>query len=215
MTLINLKLKVCGMRDPENILEVAALAPDYMGFIFYPPSPRYVGDDFTLPAGIPSSVRRVGVFVNAGLEEIQRNVQRASLTTVQLHGDESPELCKALRASGVEVIKVFRVDEDTDFKRVVAWHGAVDFFLFDTKGQYYGGNARTFRWAVIDRYDQQTPFFLSGGITPDHIESIKELDNYNLVAIDINSGVEIRPAEKDVEKIRLVRERLRTLKTEL
>jgi|SRR5690606_25927118 phosphoribosylanthranilate isomerase len=202
------KLKICGMRDPENIMRVAELGPDYLGFIFYPPSPRFVGEYFTIPEELPSSVGRVGVFVDAGFDEIKKNIERFSLKAVQLHGNETPELCSDLRPLA-EVIKVFRVDEETDFSEVKPFQGVVDYFLFDTKGKLYGGNAVKFDWAVLDRYDQRTPFFLSGGITPDDVPVIREMSQYNIAAIDINSGVEVRPAEKDVDKVRLVCDRLK------
>ncbi len=190
------------MRDRINIREVAALQPDFMGFIFYPKSPRFVGADFQLPADFRSTIKKVGVFVNASTEEMMLQAKRLKLDYLQLHGDESPQQCEELRKKGIAVIKVFSVDDDFDFSITKPYSQLVDFFLFDTKGKYYGGNARTFDWNVLQKYDQQIPFFLSGGISPYNVSGIKELQGMNLYAIDINSGVEVTPGMKDIEKIK-------------
>lgn len=200
----NIKIKVCGMRDQENILEVARLRPDYMGFIFYDKTPRYVGDDFMIPKDFPASTKRVGVFVNESVEEILKKVGDFHLDFVQLHGHETVATCAELKARGVGVIKVFSVDDEMDFTVTEAYEQVVDFFLFDTKGKLYGGNARTFDWNVLTRYGQKIPFFLSGGITPDNVEDIQSVASLNLQAIDVNSGVELQPALKDVQKIRTI-----------
>lgn len=205
-----IKLKVCGMRDPENIREVSQLRPHFMGFIFYAPSPRYVGDDFRMPENISPEAKRVGVFVNESTDVILRKVTDFRLDFVQLHGDESVAQCREVRSQGTGVIKVFSVDDDMDFGVTEKYREVADYFLFDTRGRFYGGNAQTFSWDILSRYDQKTPFFLSGGITPNHIEDIKKLRHYNLRAIDVNSGVEVRPAFKDVEQIRTIQTILKT-----
>jgi len=204
-----IKLKVCGMRDPDNIREVSQLQPHYMGFIFYALSPRYVGDDFRMPDSLLPGTSTVGVFVNESTERILQKVQAFGLDLVQLHGDESPAQCREVKKMGVGVIKVFSVDDETDFHVTGSYADSVDYFLFDTKGKYFGGNARTFNWEILSRYDQRIPFFLSGGITPDHIEDIKKLKKkYNLQAIDVNSGVEVHPAFKDVQQISAIKKTL-------
>jgi len=197
-----IKLKICGMRDWINIREVIALRPDYMGFIFYANSPRFVGEDFQLPESFPADIKKAGVFVNASVEEMLLQAERLKLDYLQLHGNESVRQCEELKEKGVAVIKVFSVDDDFDFTSTKPYAHSVDFFLFDTKGKYYGGNARTFDWNVLQRYDQQVPFFLSGGISPYNVSGIKELKGMNLHAIDINSGVEVTPGMKDIEKIK-------------
>ena len=199
-----LAIKVCGMRERSNILEVAALQPAYMGFIFYEKTPRYVGDDFVIPAGFPATTKKVGVFVNASTETILKKVMDFGLDFVQLHGHEHPDQCRVLKDHGVGVIKVFSVGEDIDFGVTENYRTSVDYFLFDTKGKFYGGNARVFDWSVLLRYDQRVPFFLSGGITPENAGGIQLLDSLNIRAIDVNSGVEQQPALKDVEKIRKI-----------
>lgn len=200
-----LDLKVCGMRDAENIRQVGALAPDFMGFIFYNGSPRYVGPDFAIPDSLPARIKRVGVFVNESTDEIIATVKKHRLDLVQLHGRESADQCRRLKATGVGVIKVFSVDDDTRFTETAEYREVVDYFLFDTKGKYFGGNARRFDWQVLTRYDQQVPFFLSGGISPENIAEVLSLGDLNIAAVDVNSGVELKPAWKDVEKIRNIR----------
>lgn len=199
------EMKVCGMRDRENIQDVLKLRPDYMGFIFYDKTPRYVGKDFSLPDDFPSGTRRVGVFVNEEKDVIVETAVRFKLDFVQLHGLESVEQCGELKATGVGVIKVFSVDDETDFSITRPYQSVVDYFLFDTKGKFYGGNSRAFDWNVLLRYDQKVPFFLSGGITPENIDAIKAFPSFNIRAVDVNSGVEVRPAYKDVEKVRAVK----------
>jgi phosphoribosylanthranilate isomerase len=205
MNIKNIKMKVCGMRDVNNMLEVSRLHPDYMGFIFYAASPRFVGDDFNIPENFPATTKRVGVFVNESTEAILKRIRDFELDFVQLHGNESVQQCKELKNHQVGIIKVFSVDDDMDFAVTKNYGEVVDFFLFDTKGKCYGGNAATFNWGVLTKYDQKIPFFLSGGITPDNIAGIQDLMELNLQAIDVNSGVEIKPAIKDVKKIMAIK----------
>ena len=189
------------MRDAANVLGVAALQPDYMGFIFYKKSPRFVGEDFQLPASFPVAIKKVGVFVNETPEKMLALASTLQLDFLQLHGNESVEVCNTIKQAGIGVIKVFSVDDDFDFTVTKPYQSAVDYFLFDTKGKYYGGNAQAFDWSVLKRYDQQVPFFLSGGITPDNVTNIAALKDMNLHALDVNSGVEIQPALKSMEKL--------------
>jgi phosphoribosylanthranilate isomerase len=204
----NIKLKVCGMREASNVLEVSELRPDYMGFIFYSASPRYVGDHFQMPEALSPETKRVGVFVNESTEVIIRKITDFRLDYIQLHGDEPAEQCRELRKySGI--IKAFSVDENMDFAATNPYREEVDFFLFDTKGKYYGGNARAFDWDILRKFDQKVPFFLSGGLNADNMGSVGKLSGLNLHAIDINSGVEVKPALKDLNKIRAIKEILK------
>ncbi len=198
-------MKVCGMRDEKNILDVAAWRPDFMGFIFYRKSPRFVGDNFSIPEEMPREIKRVGVFVNETTGVILEKIKELELQYVQLHGDESVEQCRELRGHGVGVIKVFSVDDDMDFGLTAAYVDVADYFLFDTKGRLYGGNSKRFDWDILKKYDQRIPFFLSGGIAPEHVEEIRGLSGLNLAAIDINSGVEVEPGLKDVRKVSTIR----------
>lgn len=201
-----LRIKVCGLRETGNSKAVAALGVDYLGFIFYAGSPRFVGDRFAMPQVGPGA--RVGVFVNESPDRIQRLAERHDLDVIQLHGDESVEDCRAIREAGLKVIKAISVGHDMDFSVTVPFGDVVDYFLFDTKGTYRGGNARPFDWRVLDRYNDEKPFFLSGGIRADNVAGVRALLDKNIHAIDINSGVELAPGMKDVEKIRSVQELL-------
>lgn len=199
------KLKVCGMRDQANILEVAALMPDYMGFIFYPGSKRFVGNDFVIPDELTGSIKRVGVFADQPVDEILKLSWQNNLDFIQLHGSESPDYCRQIRESGHGVIKAFGVHRSFDFKRLDAYREeTVNFFLFDTKGNSFGGHGVAFDWSVLQYYDQRIPFFLSGGISPENVEGLSFLDGMNLHAIDINSKVEKLVGIKDVERIKKV-----------
>lgn len=196
-----IKLKVCGMKHRDNILEVGLLRPDFMGFIFYKNSPRYVGSDFEIPETLDVAVKRVGVFVNEDVQTIAKLVSRHKLDFVQLHGDETPEQCRRLKDKGIGVIKVFAVDGEFDFSLVKPFESFVDYFLFDTKGVLRGGNNRTFDWKILDQYAGNVPFFLSGGISPDNVNAIALMNNKKLFSIDVNSGIEDSPGFKNKVKL--------------
>ena len=200
-----MKIKVCGLKHPENIKAVTALQPDYMGFIFYEKSPRLISDvSAELIKYIPSEIKTVGVFVNEELEKVKDKVNTLKLKAVQLHGSESTEYCAALKSSfpALEVIKAFGIDEDFDFSGLEAYLNVVDYFLFDTKTKTHGGSGKTFDWSVLDRYTYTKPYFLSGGIDLEHAPAIKEINDERLYALDINSRFEIEPCLKDAEKIK-------------
>jgi len=192
-----MKIKVCGMKYPENITAVASLAPDYMGFIFWKGSARYF--DGVLPE-IPSAIKKVGVFVDASKAVILKHVSQHKLDLVQLHGNESAAFCKDIKDSGIQVIKAFAVAPDFDFAQLTAYEHSCDFFLFDTKGKSPGGNGITFDWNLLGNYHLAKPIFLSGGIGPDSSAAIKNLD-YRVHAIDINSRFELKPGLKNSEAI--------------
>jgi phosphoribosylanthranilate isomerase len=197
-----LRIKVCGMRDPENIREVAELNPDYMGFIFYPQSPRFIGEQFQVPDDLSVAIRSVGVFVNENTPAILDKAKTHKLSMIQLHGDETVDQCSELKRNGLDVIKVFSVDSWFDFSAVNPYKHVVDYFMFDTKGKYYGGNARAFDWGILKRYDQEVPFILSGGLHPDNVKEVLNLKGMNIHAVDVNSGVEVSPGLKDIGKVR-------------
>ncbi len=204
-----LKIKVCGMRDRMNIQDVSSLMPDYMGFIFYKGSPRFVGNDFQISDKFPTAVSKVGVFVNEQLNSIIDKVKQHNLDFVQLHGDESVEFCENLNSNKVSVIKVFRVDDEFDFAETRKFAGTAEYFLFDTKGKNYGGNARKFDWNILKQYDQSVPFFLSGGIDKTNFDQVLKLTDLNLHALDVNSGAEHAPGMKDIKKVSAIITRLR------
>ena len=143
-----MKIKVCGMKNPDNIRQVAELPIQYMGFIFYKKSPRYVGTSFPVDLTFPESLRRVGVFVNASEEEILEKVKQFGLTSVQLHGSETPELALSLKQKQLEVFKVFSIAEKSDFQKTALYEDCCDYFLFDTKTPLHGGSGKSFDWSV-------------------------------------------------------------------
>lgn len=202
--LSNIKLKVCGMRDQNNIRQVAALAPDYLGFIFYPPSSRYVLGDLkgSWLNTQPINAKKVGVFVDATTDIMLKYAKEFGLDILQLHGKENPKQCAELKAFGVEIIKVFSVGLQFDFHVLEPYKPSCDFFLFDTKGKLPGGNGVTFNWEILQKYDNEVPFFLSGGVSIENISRLNELAGLNIHAVDVNSKFEIKPALKDVEMLK-------------
>lgn len=199
-----LKIKVCGMRDPENVSGVVAARPDFIGFIFYPKSKRFVGFE-PMPEVldvIPDSVKKVGVFVDETPEKVLEIYQNWKLDVVQLHGHEAPDYCRQFQSLGITVFKAFSVDESFDFTILEAYSTVCDYFLFDTKGQLPGGTGQKFNWQLLKNYKGLIPFFLSGGIGPDDLEAIRNFEHPRWRGIDINSGFEISPALKDVIKVK-------------
>lgn len=218
-----LKLKICGMTQPENILEITALQPDYMGFIFHEKSPRNF--DNVIPH-LPASIKKTGVFVDATLSFIQEKVKKHHFEAVQLHGEETPELCEQLNLAlkntveqEIEIIKVFSVKEKFDFALLEKYEGKVDYFLFDTKGKNKGGNGYTFNWELLKGYPSTTPFFLSGGIGMEEVGALDSLISYFkktgkqelLFAIDVNSKFETSPGVKSREVLEKFQCQLKTL----
>ena len=194
------KIKICGMKYSENILEVSQLLPDYLGFIFYEKSSRFF--DGEIPE-ISKSIKKVGVFVNATLEEIKSKIKKYDLDLIQLHGNETPEFCSNLMQESLEIIKVFSVDDDFDFQILEAYENVCDYFLFDTKGKLHGGNGFTFNWQILEKYKSKKPLFLSGGIGIEEIAKIKTL-NLPIFAIDVNSKFEMEPGLKDINKLKFM-----------
>ena len=189
--------KVCGMRNEENIREVSALGIDLMGFIFWPKSSRYMAEP---PSYLPTDCKRVGVFVDASLEDIRQHIHDYQLDIVQLHGHESPEFAKALKPA--IIIKAFNIATAEDLKQTKPYEGIVDYFLFDTKAQLPGGSGEQFDWSVLSQYEGTTPFLLSGGIGPDDAERIKTFHHERCIGIDLNSRFELAPALKDVHQLK-------------
>jgi phosphoribosylanthranilate isomerase len=195
-----MKLKVCGMRTPENIEALAALNPDYMGFIFWAPSSRFVNKTTPL---LPKKIKKTGVFVDATIDYIETIIKEHELKAVQLHGKEDPEFCAYIKTLDVEVIKAFSMKEAFDFKSLEPYETACDFYLFDTKGELPGGNGYGFDWSILKNYPSVKPFFLSGGIGKEEVSQILELRNTNLplYAIDVNSKFESAPGVKKIDEL--------------
>ncbi|HEY5327627.1 MAG TPA: phosphoribosylanthranilate isomerase, partial [Mucilaginibacter sp.] len=198
-----MKIKVCGLKYAGNIKAVSALTPDYMGFIFYVPSPRFIGE---IPVeslkNIPSHVKKTAVFVNENADNINKLIAKYSFDAIQLHGDESPGFCNSFRDK-VEVIKSFGLNDSFDFDQLKAYQDNVDFFLFDTKTDIYGGSGNTFDWALLDKYELDTPFFLSGGISPDNLGNVKNISHPQFYGVDLNSKFETSPGIKNIEQLKM------------
>lgn len=195
-------VKVCGMRNAENIRDVEALGIDMMGFIFYPKSSRYVS---ARPAYLPQKCKRVGVFVNATIDDIRQHIADYSLDIVQLHGHESTDSIRSLRSlcgDVISIIKAFNIATKEDLNATTPYAGLVDYFLFDTKGPSVGGNGEKFDWSVLEAYNGDTPFLLSGGIGPDDAERILDYHHPKCIGIDLNSRFEIEPGIKDITKLK-------------
>lgn len=197
-----LLIKICGMRDPGNIAQIARLKPDYMGFIFYPPSPRYVGADNRKLEDLDlHGIKKVGVFVNETPEAIMQAVKRYRLQAVQLHGSESPEICTTLKNQNVEVFKAFPVSQASDFEVTQSYENCCDYFLFDTKTPTHGGSGAKFDWSLLQSYTRRLPFFLSGGIAPDDAAIIATLSHPQLAGVDLNSRFESAPGLKQAGQL--------------
>ncbi len=209
-----MKVKVCGMRAPENIAALLNLPIDLLGFIFYPKSSRFVGGTgldkwIAKNTDLFGEVKKVGVFVNAEVEEILNAVHDYQLDFIQLHGNESAEYCRELsllwQVSSVRkarMIKAFPVDESFHFSTTEPYAAFCSYFLFDTKGKNPGGNGVTFNWSLLEKYQGVTPFFLSGGIGPEMAAEINDIDFPQLSGVDINSRFEKEPGVKDIELIK-------------
>jgi len=199
-----MKLKICGMKYPENIIEASELLPDFMGFIFWEKSARYFDGDILK---LPESIQKVGVFVNETIENIVDKIQKHQLQIIQLHGNESAAYCSELKKQNIKIIKVFSIANDFDFEDLKPFETVADYFLFDTKGKFPGGNGIQFNWQILKNYNSEKPFFLSGGIGIDEINDIKNL-NLPIFAIDINSKFETEPGLKNVALIKQFKAKL-------
>ncbi|QQY82150.1 phosphoribosylanthranilate isomerase [Tamlana sp. s12] len=202
------------MKYSDNIEEVAALQPDYLGFIFYEDSARNF-DESSIPE-IPSEIKKTGVFVNAEINFVIEKVTTLGLQAVQLHGHESPEYCDTLRHTQYilddvllkkpEIIKVFSIKDSFNFEELKPYETVCDYFLFDTKGKLPGGNGYTFDWNVLNDYPSTKPFFLSGGIGPNQVEDVKKFiespASKYCYALDVNSKFEIEPGLKNIELLK-------------
>ncbi len=205
-------IKVCGMREADNIRQVEALGIDWLGFIFWPKSSRFVHER---PAYLPANAKRVGVFVDADIEVVRETAAAYCLDIIQLHGKESPSYIKQLRSLCSDhvavIIKAFNIATPEDLKQTEPYEGPTDYFLFDTKAKMVGGNGTQFDWTVLNDYQGNTPFILSGGIGPDDAEKVKAFHHPMLAGIDLNSRFETVPAHKDVN---LLRTFIETIKNE-
>jgi phosphoribosylanthranilate isomerase len=204
-----MRIKVCGMTSTEQVLQLDEMGVEFAGFIYYPKSPRYVYRFMPRPEIKKikgKGINKVGVFVNATVEEVLSAVDDCGLYIVQLHGDETPKYCEKI-ANYVTVVKAFRLREDDNVLwKVKDYMDIADMFLFDTEGANYGGTGKKFDWNTLKGLNIGKPFFLSGGIGPDDIEKLQELTQdpvaKDLFSIDVNSRFETSPGIKDMDKLR-------------
>jgi phosphoribosylanthranilate isomerase len=204
-----MKIKVCGMADPQNMIDLERqIKPDWMGIICYPLSSRYVssasGEEIK-KIGLP----KVGVFVNANIAEIAEKIDAFGLQVLQLHGDESVEEVSAIKeAMGLPIFKVFSIKDEVDWNQLEPFLPYVDYFLFDTFTPQYGGSGRQFNWEILMDYPYEKPFLLSGGIGLDNIHAVKLLHQRfpKMEGIDVNSKFEIRPGYKDINMLQSMSE---------
>lgn len=203
-----LKIKVCGLKDQQNLTEIESCAPDYIGFIFYEKSKRFVEENQRITAS--KNFKRVGVFVNSSIQNICDKVIQYNLDIIQLHGDESPlnvenlrsEILKLSLHKFIEIWKAISVKEASDMHKAVAYEHIIDKFLFDTKGKFPGGNGERFDWQILDEYTYSPPFLLSGGISNKDVLAINEIKHPKFHGIDINSQFEIKPGLKNLNMVK-------------
>ncbi len=225
---MNPKVKICGIKQSIDLERVAQLKPDYLGFIFYDKSPRFMIESLTTDniIEVDKSIKKIGVFVNETNENIINNIEKYELSGVQLHGDESVEQVRELytyfdtihllmgelteEGERFEIIKAFGMDESFNFSILKPYEPYVDFFLLDTKSKNYGGTGRKFDWSILKKYDSSKPIFLSGGIGIKDIEAVRNL-SLNVYALDLNSKLESAPG---IKKIELVEEAIKKIRKE-
>ena len=205
------------MREADNIREVEALGVDWMGFIFWPKSSRYVSE---VPSYLPTKCKRVGVLVDASIGDVMTIAEHYQLDIIQLHGQESPNYIAQLTShlkslTSIKLIKAFNIATASDLEVTKRYEGYVDYFLFDTKGKSVGGNGEKFDWSVLSEYRGNTPYLLSGGIAPDDAPALTFSPSHPLtfspfhpftsplcIGIDLNSRFETAPGVKDINKLR-------------
>lgn len=207
-----MKLKICGMKYPDNLIQVSALQPDYLGFIFYEPSRRYMGDSLTPEdmMAVPDRIQKIGVFVDSSVEYMVDRAKHFGLNGFQLHGNETPGQCQTLKEAGYVVIKVFGLgSESFDYLQLDPYQPYVDYFLFDTLTPEHGGSGQTFDWEQLRDYTLPVPFFLSGGIGIDNLKQALQVDHPQLYGLDVNSRFELEPGRKDVPLLQKLANQLR------
>lgn len=202
-----LNIKVCGMKKKSNILEIETLTPNYIGFIFYNYSIRYVGNTFIVPNLV--KCKKVGVFVN----DLEKNILDKSIINkldfIQLHGNESPNYCYNIMKKGIKIIKAFGINEAFNFNEINPFKDICSYFLFDNKTINYGGSGKKFNWKKINEYNIKIPFFISGGISIDDIEDILAISHPYFFGIDINSQFETLPGIKEFNKVKKFIQKIR------
>jgi len=198
------RVKVCGMCDPLNVKEIAEAKPDYIGFIFFRGSPRYVGEEpeMALFNNVSPGIKKTGVFLNEENNKILDLSMATGLDIIQLHGNESPETCLRLKTSGLLIIKAFNIGMEFGFENLIPYMPVCDYFLFDTKSEKPGGSGSKFNWEKLKEYTLDKPFFLSGGIGPEDAGVINAIENKGFFGVDVNSRFENTPGIKDITLVK-------------
>ena len=209
-----MKVKICGLKFEENIINIVAEQPDFIGFIFYEKSARFVTDlEVSIIDALPKQINKVGVFVNASVDYILDKVKEFNLDFVQLHGHETVEFCKGLSQQNISIIKAFSIDEQFDFSIIEEYQNYCTYFLFDTATKNYGGSGRSFNWKILKNYQLKTPFFLSGGIGEENIENALSFKHPQLYAMDLNSKLEDYPGFKNLQATKNIIQKIRNYGT--
>lgn len=206
-----MKIKICGLKYKENIMQLSSLKVDLFGFIFYDHSIRNAADelDSEVLINLPKKIKKVAVFVDSTLDTIERIQLQYKFDFIQLHGSESSEFCREVLKLKAKIIKVFLIDDSFDFSQLKVYQPYCSYFLFDTKGKNKGGNGIAFNWNLLEKYTLDTPFFLSGGIGLQNIQNALQLKHPQFKGVDVNSKVEKAPAKKSVEKIKELIKRIK------
>ena len=194
-----MKLKICGIRSTKNCTALGKLHPDFIGFIFHKQSPRNL---ITPIINTPKGINRVGVFVNKPIDFIKQKKEQYQLNYIQLHGKETPDFCKQIKLLNVGVIKAFNITDAFCFDALSIYEPVCDYFLFDASGILPGGNGTQFNWELLQKYNGTTPFLLSGGINETMVDKLKSISHKKFAGIDINSGFELAPGIKNIQKIK-------------
>ena len=207
---MKLEIKVCGNTEAKNLSDVCKLQPDFVGFIFYEKSKRFVQHQDAIAKNPKCKAKRVGVFVNATLAYIEQVVRDSELDIIQLHGDETPEFCQKVSAIK-PVFKAFQINNNFNFNKLSYYKSACNKFLFDTSSKTYGGSGKKFDWQLLNQYKSDLPFILSGGIGTEDLEKLQKIDHPMFSGIDLNSRFELAPGIKDIPKLTSFINNIRTL----
>ncbi len=213
-----MRVKICGITKPEQGCAIANLGATALGFICVDRSPRYIkpGQIKAIADQLPPEVDRIGVFANASKEEIGRVVAEANLTGVQLHGDESPEFCQQLRQflPQIELIKALKIKTPQSLSEANPYTNCVDTLLLDAyHPQLLGGTGKTINWETLVGFRPNLPWLLAGGLTPDNV--LDALRKLQPSGIDLSSGVERSPGDKDLDKVAQLFEKLREVRIQI
>jgi phosphoribosylanthranilate isomerase len=203
-------LKVCGLRERDNVEAVLALQPEWVGFIFEPTSPRYFLHAHNLASGlnIYGAIKKVGVFVNQDADVILNLKQQYALDLIQLHGDESVAFCKQLKQNGIKIIKAFSINDLFEFSELEKYAPYVTLFLFDAQGPLRGGNGIPFNWELLKKHRFAKPFLLSGGIGPDSLAGLRNFSHPDMIGVDVNSKFEVSPGIKNTKALYLFQQQI-------